>query len=239
MLRYKKTVEKRQDMLAVISAAVAPAIALLSFFYLKDKYETEPLSLVVKVYIFGVLLVFPIMVIQFGFKEEMNVTPFVDAFFVSGTLEEFFKWFLVFYGAYLHEEFNEPYDGIVYATALSLGFASLENIFYLYTFGIEEALVRALLPVSGHALFGVIMGFYLGKGKFSSGRKKIIYLSLSLFLPVILHGTFNFLLLSSTKYIFFYMFPFMIFLWWFALRKVRLANSAITPYTNAEAKTGI
>lgn len=239
MLRYKKTVEKRQDMLAVISAAVAPAIALLSFFYLKDKYETEPLSLVVKVYIFGVLLVFPIMVIQFGINEEMNVPSFVEAFFVSGTLEEFFKWFLVFYGAYLHEEFNEPYDGIVYATALSLGFASLENIFYLYTFGIEEALVRALLPVSGHALFGVIMGFYLGKGKFSTGRRKKIYLALSLLLPVVLHGTFNFLLVSSTKYIFFYMFPFMIFLWWFALRKVRIANTAITPYTNPDAKTGI
>jgi protease PrsW len=226
-------------MLAVISAAVAPAIALLSFFYLKDKYETEPLSLVVKVYIFGVLLVFPVMVLQYGFKEEMNIPLFADAFLVSGSLEEFLKWFLVFYGAYLHEEFNEPYDGIVYATALSLGFASLENIFYLYTFGIEEALIRALLPVSGHALFGVIMGFYLGKGKFSFGRKKAVYLSLSLFVPVLLHGTFNFLLLSSTKYIFFYMFPFMIFLWWFALRKVRLANSSLAPYRNADAKTGI
>ncbi|MBY6035670.1 intramembrane metalloprotease PrsW [Fictibacillus nanhaiensis] len=226
-------------MLAVISAAVAPAIALLSFFYLKDKYETEPLSLVVKVYIFGVLLVFPVMVLQFGFKEEMNIPLFADAFLVGGALEEFLKWFLVFYGAYLHEEFNEPYDGIVYAAALSLGFASLENIFYLYTFGIEEALIRALLPVSGHALFGVIMGFYLGKAKFSSGRKKILYLNLSLILPIVLHGTFNFLLLSSTKYIFFYMFPFMIFLWWFALRKVKLANSSLNPYVNPDAKTGI
>lgn len=226
-------------MLAVISAAVAPAIALLSFFYLKDKYETEPLSLVVKVYIFGVLLVFPIMVIQFGIKEEMNISYLSDAFFVSGAFEEFFKWFLVFYGAYLHEEFNEPYDGIVYASALSLGFASLENIFYLYTFGIEEALIRALLPVSGHALFGVIMGYYLGKAKFSFGKKKKIYLTLSLVLPILLHGTFNFLLSSSTKYIFFYMFPFMIFLWWFALRKVRLANATMNPYPNADAKTGI
>jgi protease PrsW len=231
--------EKRQDMLAVISAAVAPAIALLSFFYLKDKYETEPLSLVVKIYIFGVLLVFPVMVLQFGFKEELSVPLFADAFLTSGLLEEFFKWFLVFYGAYLHEEFNEPYDGIVYAAALSLGFASMENIFYLYTFGIEEALVRALLPVSGHALFGVIMGFYLGKGKFSEGRKKMIYLLLSLAIPVLLHGTFNFLLLSETQYIFFYMVPFMIFLWWFALRKVRLANASLKHYQNAQAKTGI
>jgi RsiW-degrading membrane proteinase PrsW (M82 family) len=226
-------------MLAVISAAVAPAIALLSFFYLKDKYETEPLSLVVKIYIFGVLLVFPVMVLQFGFKEELHIPLFADAYFTSGLLEEFLKWFLVFYGAYLHEEFNEPYDGIVYAASLSLGFASLENIFYLYTFGIEEALVRALLPVSGHALFGVIMGFYLGKGKFSSGRKKVIYLVLSLIVPVILHGTFNLLLLSNTKYIFFYMIPFMIFLWWFALRKVKLANSSMKHFASANAKTGL
>jgi protease PrsW len=231
--------EMRQDMLSVISAAVAPAIALLSFFYLKDKYETEPLSLVVKVYVFGVLLVFPVMVIQFGIKEELHVSLFNEAFLTGGLLEEFLKWFLVYYGAYLHEEFNEPYDGIVYASALSLGFASLENIFYLYTFGIEQALMRAVLPVSGHALFGVIMGYYLGKGKFSVGRTRLLFLALSLAVPVVLHGTFNFLLLSETKYIFFYMVPFMLFLWWFALRKVRMANSSLKKYESVQAKTGI
>ncbi|MFC7370490.1 glutamic-type intramembrane protease PrsW [Fictibacillus iocasae] len=217
-------------MLAVISAAVAPAIALLSFIYLKDKYETEPLSMVVRVYIFGVLLVFPVMVLQYGFQEELHVSGFVKAFFVSGLLEEFLKWFIVYYSAYMHAEFNEPYDGIVYASALSLGFASLENVFYLSTYGIDEAFWRALLPVSGHALFGVIMGYYLGRGKFASGRRQKYLLLASLLLPALLHGLYNYILIRAEENMYFAIIPFMMFLWWLGLRKVKLANERRVAY---------
>ncbi|MFC0188516.1 glutamic-type intramembrane protease PrsW [Fictibacillus aquaticus] len=221
-------------MLAVISAAVAPAIALLSFFYLKDKYETEPLSMVVRVYLFGLLLVFPVMVLQYGFEEELHIAGWVKAFFVSGLFEEFLKWFLVFYSAYLHAEFNEPYDGIVYSTALSLGFASLENVFYLSTYGIQEAFWRALLPVSGHALFGVIMGYYLGRAKFSRGKKQRMLLLLSLFLPALLHGVYNYILMTAQEDMFLAIIPFMVFLWWLGLRKVKLANEKRVAYLSRQ-----
>ena len=69
-------------------------------------------------------------------------------------------------------EFDEHYDGIVYGAAVSLGFATVENILYLFANGLESALGRAILPVSSHALFGVIMGYYLGKAKFSEGKEK-------------------------------------------------------------------
>ena len=68
-------------------------------------------------------------------------------------------------------EFDEHYDGIVYGAAVSLGFATVENILYLFANGLESALGRAILPVSSHALFGVIMGYYLGKQSFLKERK--------------------------------------------------------------------
>lgn len=119
-------------------------------------------------------------------------------------------------------EFDEPFDGIVYGVAVSLGFATIENIFYLIANGIEHAMTRALLPVSSHALFGVIMGFYFGKAKFSEGNKAI-WLILSLVLPFILHGFYDFILLSQENWIV-VIFPFMIFLWWYGLRKVKKAK---------------
>jgi protease PrsW len=209
-------------MLTVISAGVAPGLALLSYFYLKDEYETEPLVLVFRTFMFGAIFVFPIMFIQYVINIEGIVTAkFVNAFFASALLEEFIKWFIVYYSIFEHKEFDEPYDGIVYSASVSLGFATLENILYLFAHGVEFAFTRALLPVSSHALFAVIMGFYLGKAKFKRNKKKYVFLSF--FIPFLLHGIYDFILLTQEKWMY-YMLPFMIFLWWVALRKVKQAK---------------
>ncbi|MFD2445879.1 glutamic-type intramembrane protease PrsW [Bacillus sp. CGMCC 1.16607] len=222
-------------MLAILSAGVAPGLALLSYFYLKDEYETEPVSFVFKTFIFGALLVFPLMFIQYVFKTEMVFqSTLLNAFITSSLLEEFFKWFILFYTVYKHVSFDEPYDGIVYGAAVSLGFATVENILYLVANGFEHAIGRALLPVSSHALFGVIMGYYLGKGKFSLvSNRKWIYLSL--LLPFFLHGTYDFILLSLKNWVS-YMVPFMIFLWWLGLRKVKKARILSTKHLENKLK---
>lgn len=216
-------------MLGILSAGVAPGLALLSYFYLKDEYETEPIHVVFRAFIFGFLLVFPIMFIQYVLDvENIIVSDFSHAFLSVSLLEEFFKWFILFYTVYEHVEFDEPYDGIVYGVAVSLGFATAENIFYLIANGLEHALGRALLPVSSHALFGVIMGYYLGKGKFSQTSKNK-WLMLSLLLPFLLHGIYDYILLSFENWLFFIL-PFMIFLWWLALKKVKMARIHTTEH---------
>lgn len=211
-------------MLGILSAGIAPGLALLSYFYLKDEYESEPISFVFRAFIFGALLVFPIMFIQYVLDVENIVqSGFVHAFFSISLLEEFFKWFILIYAVYQHVEFDEPYDGIVYGVAVSLGFATFENIFYLFANGLEYAIGRALLPVSSHALFGVIMGYYLGKGKFTE-VSKAKWIILSLFLPFLFHGIYDFILISIENWLIFIL-PFMIFLWWLALRKVKMAHA--------------
>jgi RsiW-degrading membrane proteinase PrsW (M82 family) len=154
--------------------------------------------------------------------EHLVKSNFADAFLSSSLLEEFFKWFILFFIIYPYVDFNEPFDGIVYGVAVSLGFATIENIFYLIANGVGNAMVRALLPVSSHALFGVIMGFYIGKAKFTEGNK-VKWVILSLLLPFILHGFYDYILLSQ-EYCIYIIFPFMIFLWWFGLRQVKIAR---------------
>ncbi|TYR82567.1 intramembrane metalloprotease PrsW [Priestia megaterium] len=211
-------------MLAIVSAGIAPGLALLSFFYLKDEYETEPITMVLKTFIFGAVLVLPIMFIQYVLQEEhLLQSPFIEAFFSTSFLEEFFKWFILYFTVYQHIEFDEHYDGIVYGAAVSLGFATVENILYLFANGLEAAIGRAIMPVSSHALFGVIMGYYLGKAKFSEGYEKNKWKLFSVFVPILLHGTYDYILITIDYWIFLII-PFMVYLWWLALRKVKKAK---------------
>ncbi|MFE3834019.1 glutamic-type intramembrane protease PrsW [Bacillus subtilis] len=212
-------------MFAIISAGIAPGIALLSYFYLKDQYDNEPVHMVLRSFFLGVVVVFPIMFIQYVLeKENVGGGSFFVSFLSSGFLEESLKWFILMISVYPHAHFDEHYDGIVYGTSVSLGFATLENILYLIGHGVEHAFVRALLPVSCHALIGVIMGFYLGKARFSADKARVKWLILSLVVPSLLHGSYDFILTALSNWIY-YMLPFMVFLWWFGLRKAKKARS--------------
>ncbi len=214
----------RTLMFVLLTAAVAPGLALLSYFYLRDHFENEPIKTVFRVFLTGAIVTFPIMFFQYVLEyEHILVSQFWKAFIVSGLLEEFFKWFVLFFTIYQHIEFNEPYDGIVYGAAASLGFATVENMIYLATNGVSLAFGRALLPVSSHALFGVIMGYYLGKAKFSTSDNSFKWICLSLCIPVVLHGVYDYIL-SQTTYWFYYIVPFMFFLWWLGLRKTKHAH---------------
>lgn len=212
-------------MIAMIGAAVAPGIAILSYFYLRDSLEPEPISMVIRSFIFGVLLVIPIMVIQYIMQTEWNWRDGIVAeVFQSAVIEEFFKWMVIYFTAYKHVEFDEPYDGIVYAVAVSLGFATLENLFYLIINGLDIAFWRALLPVSSHALFAVWMGYYLGLAKFSKGvQKERMLLWISVVLPIALHALYNAIFLSVQNWLVVIV-PFMLLLWWQGLKKVQRAH---------------
>ena len=211
-------------MFILLSAAIAPGLALFSYFYLRNQMSTEPRRTLFRTFIVGLMITFPIMFIQFVMQEEGIVTnPFLVNVVISSTLEEFFKWFIIFALVYRHVEFDDPYDGILYGAAASLGFATVENILYLLTFGIDTAFMRALLPVSSHALFGVVMGYYFGKSKFSTNNRSLEYLVLSFFIPFLLHIIYNAIMMFEGYWVYLIA-PFMLFLWWLALKKEKLAH---------------
>lgn len=217
-------------MIGILSAGIAPGLALVSYFYLRDQYGQEPIYNVFRVFIFGAIMTFPIMFIQYVLMEEgLVATPLLQSFFSASLLEEFFKWFILFVAIYEHTDFDEPYDGIVYGASLSLGFATIENILYLIAHGVEFAFGRALFPVSSHALFGVIMGYYLGKAKFNISNRSTFWLAASFVVPFILHGSYDYIIVSGNQWIY-YLVPFMIFLWWFGLRKVKHAHILTKKY---------
>ncbi len=214
---------------SLLSAAVAPGVSLLTYLYLRDRYAQEPIHIVIRMFILGLVILVPILVIQRGLELWFGDIPLLFAYVESAGVEEFFKWFVLYHFIFHHEEFDEPYDGILYAAAISLGFATMENIMYAVFSEASFAtmLGRALMPVSGHAIFGIMMGYYFGKAKF--GKRKNYYLTISLILPVLLHGTYDMILISVKSNWLWYAVPFMIMLWIWGMKKMNRAD-ARSPY---------
>lgn len=221
--------EEEKKLFILFSVAIAPSLALLSYFYLRREIESEPSRLLFYAFLYGAILTFPILFIQYIVQAETVLT---DTSFWSGSLsavlEEFFKWLILLIAIYKQTKFPDPYDGILYGASVSLGFATVENILYLVSFGIDTAFIRAILPVSSHALFGVVMGYYLGRAQFVKGREKLL-LSLALFAPLGLHFIYNSLLYSAEDKIMIWS-GFMLILWMFGLSRVKQAHALSRKY---------
>lgn len=185
--------------------AIGPAAALMAYFYWRDRYEPEPLGLLLKVMLFGALSVIPAGIVEVlaGVKPSAPVAVAVmQAFLVIAVTEELVKFSVVRGVVYKHPEFDEPSDGITYAVAASLGFAAVENVLYVLgqksvAQGISVALVRAVLSVPMHCLTGVVMGYFIGLARFSdSKRREHRLLLLAVVAAVLLHGAFDAMIFS-------------------------------------------
>lgn len=186
----------------ILALAILPVIILASYIYKKDKYEKEPLSMLLKAFFLGILAI-PLDILVVGFINNLWVgeTVFYQAFWEAGIPEEFCKWILFMLVIWRNKNFNEFFDGIVYVCFIGLGFACIENIMYVFgteSFGdaFQTGVMRALLSVPGHFLFAVIMGYFLGLAKFRPEQRQK-YLILSYVCPVIAHGLFDYLLMLS------------------------------------------
>lgn len=221
-------------MILLLSVAIAPGLALFSYFYLRNQISAEPSRTLFHTFIYGAILTFPILFIQHVFEvEHIFQSMFITNVLFTSLLEEFFKWLVLVMAIYQHVEFDDPYDGILYGASVSLGFATVENILYIFTFGLDTAFLRALLPVSSHAIFGVVMGYYLGRAKFALSESSKPLLFIALLAPLSLHMVYNGIL-SIKSISMYFMIPFMLFLWWLCLAKVKKAHLLTVQHFNKQ-----
>ncbi|GAB5563889.1 MAG: glutamic-type intramembrane protease PrsW [Winogradskyella sp.] len=180
--------------------AVAPVFTIIIYIYFKDKYEKEPIRLLLANFLFGAIVSVLIVFILYAFTGRLlPITDkfsiwqqFIQAFVVVALAEEFSKYVIVKYYTQPKEAFNEPYDGIIYCVMVSMGFACTENILYVLQGGYQTAILRAFTAVPAHATFGVLMGYYMGKAKFSKNRFQLNIAGL--FLATLFHGAYDFFL---------------------------------------------
>ena len=182
----------------LLALAVAPGIAVCIFVYLRDRYEREPLRYLVVSFLLGMFSTIPALLIQLiaGDTREMTTNHYIAsyavfAYIIVAMSEEGCKWIMLRLYAYPKKSFNEPFDGIVYAVMVGMGFATVENIEYVFQYGYQTGLLRFFLSVPAHAAFAILMGYYLGLAKFS-GSGRIGLMLKGLLLAIFFHGSFDF-----------------------------------------------
>lgn len=190
----------------LLAAAVLPAAVLMSYIYKKDRIEKEPKGMLASLFVLGALtvisavavgLIFEWILLEFTGGEGL-LFVLLDNFVATALVEEGGKFLVLRLRTWKSPHFNFTFDAVVYAVAVSLGFATLENICYVLPGDFSTAILRGVLAVPGHAIDGVFMGCHYGMAKLYAMRGSTAEYSKSirraLLVPVLLHGFYDFCL---------------------------------------------
>ena len=194
--------------LLLFATSILPVIIIGLYMYKKDN-QKEPILLLLKLFIGGIGSCFLVIIISkilglilpifsASISELNGFDLIIHVFICVALVEEFSKWLIAYKISYNDYNFDEFFDMIIYCVYVALGFAFFENLFYVYSYGITTGIVRALLAVPGHACDGMLMGYYLGLAKINKvnnrNNQSNKYLFLSILIPTITHGIYDYLL---------------------------------------------
>ena len=188
------------------AAALIPALVLLIFVYRHDKVEKEPLGLLLLLLIGGgagsvILSIAGETALQKVLDSAMNVYEneilyyVLLAFVVVACVEEGAKLLFLKLFSWKNRAFNYAFDAIVYSVFVSLGFAAIENVKYVFNYGMDVAFARAFTAVPAHMSFAILMGVFYGRAKLCEsyglrGKAKV-NLALSYVVPMLFHGFYD------------------------------------------------
>lgn len=192
--------------------SILPGFLIILYIYWRDRHDREPIFYLTICFVFGMLSTYPaIKMEEFGMRDlgiynAINdpFMTFTFTFIVIAFSEEFVKYIFLRYYIFPKDDFDEPMDGIVYSVMISMGFATLENILYIVVradtieLGFQIGLLRMMTAVPGHAIFAILMGYFVGLAKFSEDKGNL-YLVIGLFSAIALHGTYDFFIFMQMK----------------------------------------
>lgn len=189
--------------LFLLLAAFAPPLLLLWLVYRTDRWDPEQRGPLLTALLLGVGLSLPALYLEQAIAGELQATRgllrlALLAFVAVALVEEGLKWLTLLVYPYRQSFFTEPIDGIVYAAAIAMGLAAVENLWYALQYGWATTVFRALTAVPAHAIFAIFQGYYIGRARFEPERRHAL-LWRGLLLAWALHGIYN-LLFSLEAY---------------------------------------
>ena len=200
--------------MALLLVTILPSILIILFFVYSDKFR-EPRGQILKVFIYGILITIP----AYFLNTYLNAFWYNNFRVTAAPVEEGLKLSILYFFVYKMKDFNEPIDGIVYGVTASLGFATLENFYYVYiladyfqTSSMSLAIARSFSAVPAHAVFGVFMGYFFMRYSFIKKRDNLFF---AFIIPFVLHGCYNLFVNSN-----FYVSLFLIFIAWIIALKM-------------------
>ena len=212
----------------LIILSLAPVFIIGGYIYFRDKYDREPIRLLLLALLSGALAAIPILFIEQFLNGFSGLFPGVfaaawKAFAVAGFTEELFKFIALYLLIWKSPEFNDKFDGIVYAVFVSLGFAAVENVLYVTGNGFSTGITRAVTAVPAHAIFGVTMGFYFGMAKFFEKERSVLRKK-ALFFPMLLHGVYDFILFTGFAWLTIVFISFLVYLYYSAFNRIKILS---------------
>jgi len=215
----------------LIIAALAPVVIILFYVYFRDKYEKEPIGLLLVSLLVGGIIVIPVVFVERLISSQNPFTEGVNpignaaytAFLVAALVEEGFKFLALYLLIWRNKNFNEKFDGIVYAVFISLGFAGVENIMYVAGGGMDVAFTRAITAVPAHALFGIRMGYYFGIAHMYEELRSS-HLKLAFIYPLVLHGIYDFILMTGFNWLWLVFVPYLVYLYFEGFKKMKIIS---------------
>jgi len=209
----------------LLIVALAPVVIIAAYIYFRDKYEKEPIRLLLFALLAGGLTVIPVLFLESflssftSFFYGLSAAAW-KAFAVAAFSEELWKFIALYVLIWRSPEFNEKFDGIVYAVYVALGFAAVENIMYVMDGGLSTGIMRAITAVPAHAIFGITMGFYFGLAKFYEKEQANLKLK-ALGFPILLHGIYDFILFTGIDWLTIVFVGFVIYLYVSGLKRMK------------------
>jgi RsiW-degrading membrane proteinase PrsW (M82 family) len=184
----------------LFALAIAPGLAICLFIYSRNKYGKKSLRYLIVSFILGMASTLPALILQLisnDIRKDYSSHGILSiawfAYIVVGLSEESSKFLMLRLYAYPKQEFRAPFDGIVYAVMIGMGFATLENLEYVERFGAGAGISRFFLSVPAHASFAVLMGYNVGLAKLQPTRA-VWLMFRGLLIAVLFHGSFDFFL---------------------------------------------
>ncbi len=184
----------------ILAAALLPVSVLLFYIWHKDSRNPEPAGQLVKGFIYGILSIpislcisIPLSELGLCGDESTFFGGILSAFLGAAIPEELAKLLMLWLLLKKNPHFDEHMDGILYAVYVSMGFAAVENIMYLfsnYDEWISVGIIRALFSVPGHLGFAILMGYYYSLAHFSNSSCNK-YLPLAFIAPILAHGAYD------------------------------------------------
>ena len=211
--------------------AIIPGLIIIIYIYSKDKVEKEPIGLIIRLLIYGMLCCFvagyaeqivSAMLPQFPLGSPLQAMT--TAFCVAGFCEELVKYLALRLGSWNNPSFNYRFDGIVYGVSVAVGFAILENVMYVAMYGFGTAVARAFTAVPLHAFCGAVMGILYSYAKKSSidgdRTSATIYGFAAWLLPLIIHGVYDTFAMMRTQTASIMLIVFIILLYIFVVKMI-------------------
>lgn len=221
------------QMKLLLGLSVLPALLLMMYIRSKDKIEKEPFGLLAKLFALGAATTISAAIVETVANALLSevldsaTLPFImiENFLIVALAEEGGKLFVLKKATWRSPEFDYTFDAVVYSVAVSLGFATLENVVYVVSSGtIGLAVMRGILSVPGHAIDGVYMGYFYGLAKRAEARGDDVLRRSSmlraLFVPVLIHGFYDFCLSLESDIMLLVFVAFEILITVLAVRKV-------------------